>query len=317
MDGDGLESFRRNVPEAGSRIARQMRSRAKRVATDSVLEAQEDGLYVDGDVGPWVEDKHRLVSIYETMFSKGMKNKWETRVYIDLYSGPGMVRVRNTSKLLWGSPLLALQVKDQFDKYIFCENNGAAMSALKQRVKTHFPGADVSYVAGDCNGAVEKICAEIPPHSPTRKVLSFCFVDPYDLSLKFSTIRKIADRFVDFLTLLALDMDGRRNLQHYLDTANRKIDDFLGLADWRERWGRTSAEERVSFPKFLAELYAQQMRTLGYRQVEYDQMKPIRSDVRNLPLYRLALFSRHDLAYTYWQDVLKYSTSQGSLDLHL
>jgi hypothetical protein len=39
-------------------------------------------------------------------------------------------------------------------------------------------------------------------------------------------------------------------------------------------------------------------------------MKAIRSDVRNLPLYQLALFSRKELAYEYWDDVLKYSNSQ-------
>jgi three-Cys-motif partner protein len=94
-----------------------------------LLDAQDDGLYHGDEVGPWVEDKHRLVSLYETLFSTGMKHKWGARVYIDLYSGPGMVRVRGTEKFLWGSPLLALQVRDPFDKYIFCENNDVALEA--------------------------------------------------------------------------------------------------------------------------------------------------------------------------------------------
>ncbi len=44
-------------------------------------------------------------------------------------------------------------------------------------------------------------------------------------------------------------------------------------------------------------------------------MKQVRSDVKNLPLYHLALFSRHELAYEYWDEVLKYSTPQLRLDL--
>ena len=283
--------------------------------TEISLDAQDDGLYYEDEVGPWVEDKHRLVSLYETLFSTGMKRKWETRVYIDLYSGPGMVRVRGTGRFLWGSPLLALQVKDPFDRYIFCESDGLALDALKSRVGRLFPKTNVGYVSGDCNDMTEEICRHIPTPSHDCKVLSFCFVDPYDLSVKFSTIRTIADRFVDFLTLLALGMDANRNVQHYLASANQKIDDFLGLPDWRERWAEQVLNGRISFPRFLAETYAKQMETLNYLPVAFHQMKQIRSDVNNLPLYHLALFSRHDLAFKYWDEVLRYSTSQLSLGI--
>jgi len=279
------------------------------------VDASDDGLYYEDGVGAWVEDKHRLVSLYGTLFSTGMKRKWEMRVCIDLYSGPGLVRVRDTNRFLWGSPLLALRVKDPFDKYIFCESNPSALSALKTRVGRLFPNADVSYIQGSCDDSVEELCSKIPLPSRTRKVLSFCLVDPYDLSVKFATIKRISETFVDFLVLLALGMDGNRNLQHYLDSANHKIDDFLGLPDWRDKWKAQSGSQKTSFPQFLAEAYAKQMETLGYLPVAFHQMKSVRSDVRNLPLYHLALFSRHDLAYEYWDEVLKYSTSQLSLGI--
>ena len=38
-------------------------------------DAGDDGLYYEDQVGAWVEDKHRLVSLYETLFSTGMKRK--------------------------------------------------------------------------------------------------------------------------------------------------------------------------------------------------------------------------------------------------
>jgi three-Cys-motif partner protein len=277
---------------------------------ESSSDAHDDGLYYEAEVGAWVEDKHRLVSLYEILFSTGMKHKWEKRVYIDLFSGPGMVRLRGTGRFLWSSPLLALQVKDPFDKYIFCESDGVALDALRRRVEALFPQADVCYVLGDCNEKAEEICSKIPTPSRDSKVLSFCFVDPYDLSVKFSTIGKIAERFVDFLTLLALGMDANRNLQHYLDPANKKIDGFLGLPNWRDMWIEENSKTNIALPKFLAEAYAKQMETLNYLPVAFHQMKQVRSDVKNLPLYHLALFSRRDLAYKYWDDVLKYSTSQ-------
>lgn len=279
------------------------------------MDATDDGLYYEDQVGAWVEDKHRLVSLYETLFSTGMKRKWDVRVCIDLYSGPGLVRVRETNRFLWGSPLLALRVKDPFDKYIFCESNPTALSALETRVGRLFPNVDVSYVLGSCDSSVEEICSKIPLPSRNRKVLSFCFVDPYDLSVKFSTIKRISERFVDFLVLLALGMDGKRNLQHYLDADNHKIDDFLGLPDWRKKWETQSLKQKQSFSQFLAETYAKQLETLKYLPVPFHQMKSIRSDAKNLPLYHLALFSRHSRAYEYWEDVLKYSSSQLSLGI--
>jgi three-Cys-motif partner protein len=279
---------------------------------ETLPDPRDDGLYYEDDVGAWVEDKHRLVSLYQTLFSTGMKHKWENRVYIDLFSGPGLVRVRGSGKFLWSSPLLALQAKDPFDRYIFCESDGNALDALRGRVQRLFPDANVSYVHGDSNQKVKEICGKIPAAAKNQKVLSFCFVDPYDLSIKFSTIRSVADRFVDFLILLALGMDATRNLQHYLDPHNHKIDEFLGLSDWRDRW--TEAKSKVQLPRFLAETYAKQMETLQYLPVPFHEMKPVRSDLNNLPLYHLALFSRHSRAYKYWKDVLRYSTPQLPLD---
>ena len=235
--------------------------------------AHDDGLYYEDNVGAWVEDKYRLVSLYEALFSTGMKRKWEKRVYIDLFSGPGLIRLRGTTRFLWSSPLLALQVKDPFDKYVFCESDTTALDALRRRVETYFPQADVCYVSGDCNEKAEEICSKIPTPSRDTKVLSFCFVDPYDLSVKFSTIRKIAEKFVDFLTLLVLGMDANRNLQHYLAPSNEKIDEFLGLPDWRDRWTEQISKSRISLPRFLAETYAEQMETLQYLPVAFHQMK--------------------------------------------
>src|ERR1700733_4547713 len=108
------------------------------------------------DVGAWTQDKYKLVSLYDSLFSTGMKNKWEARVYIDLFSGPGIARVKDTNKLLWGSPLLALQVNDPFDKYIFCEKEPSYLDVLRRRVNRIFPGTNVSFILGDCNDEVER-----------------------------------------------------------------------------------------------------------------------------------------------------------------
>ena len=55
------------------------------------------------------------------------------------------------------------------------------------------------------------------------------------------------------------------------------------------------------------------METLRYIQQPLDRMRHVRSVDKNLPLYYLALFSRHKTAYKFWGEVLKYSDDQTSL----
>lgn len=275
------------------------------------IAAEHDGLPCS-EVGAWAEDKYTLVGLYDRLFSTGMKNKWPTRVYIDLYAGPGFVRVRGTNRMMVGSPLLALGVPDPFDKYVFCESDPTLLSALEKRVNRLFPEAHARFVLGDCNEKIDEVCANIPSPSKDHGVLSFCFVDPYDISIKFSTVRRLSSYYMDFLFVLALQMDANRNLEHYLNPSNSKIEEFLGLPDWRERW-RIAEGQGTSFPRYLAEEYSGQMEKLGYLPVPWHNMKQVRSDEKKLPLYRLALFSRHPLAYEFWDEVLHYSSNQGNL----
>jgi three-Cys-motif partner protein len=267
-----------------------------------------DGLALP-EVGAWTEDKHRLVSVYAAMFSKGMKKKWGKRVYVELYAGAGYSRIRGTQKIILGSPLRALAAEEPFDKYVFCEAIPKNLDALKMRVKLHFPAASVAYVEGDCEAKVAEILGQIPRGSRTNTVLTLCFADPYDIGLKFDTIKALSDRFVDFLALLAVYSDANRAYKRYVMEDARKVDEFLGSTTWRERW-RVAEANGMAFPRFLAEEFASSMETLKYLPTPIHKMKMVRSDDKNLPLYYIALFSRHMLAHDFWDGALKYGTDQ-------
>ncbi len=73
------------------------------------LFVEDDGL-VCPEVGSWAETKYRLLALYDELFATGMKDKWDQRVYIDLYASAGYARVKGTKKILKGSPILALTV---------------------------------------------------------------------------------------------------------------------------------------------------------------------------------------------------------------
>jgi three-Cys-motif partner protein len=281
-------------------------------ATGEPIELPEDGLVVP-EVGPWAEDKHRLVSLYSSLFSSGMKDKWDTRVYLELYAGAGYSRIRGSGKLIPGSPLRALLLKDSFDRYVFCEEDSDKLAALKVRGKRHAPAAAVAYVEGKCDHHVGEILAAFPRGSRNETVLTLCFADPFDIGLKFDTIRTMAEaRYVDFVITLALGMDANRNYEHYVREDASKIDDFLGSDTWRHRW-LTAQWDAVKFTRFLADEFSKSMAELEYIPPPFYTMKEVRSHERNLRLYRLALFSRHERAYKFWDQVLKYGTDQISL----
>ncbi|MFC2088831.1 three-Cys-motif partner protein TcmP, partial [Calditrichota bacterium] len=145
------------------------------------LKCEEDGLIIP-EVGPWSEKKYDLISYYADCFATSMKKKWDCRVYIDLFSGCGYSQIKNTSRIVTGSPLIALQVKDKFDQYIFCEDDAEKLEALETRVKKHHSHTSVSYFLGNVNETIYGVVDEIPePVKNEFKVLCFCVVDPYNI----------------------------------------------------------------------------------------------------------------------------------------
>jgi three-Cys-motif partner protein len=275
------------------------------------IEVTDDGLFCQ-EVGSWTEEKHSLVSLYAKLFSTGMKQKWDERVYIELYAGAGCSKIEGTSRWIAGSPIRALALEDPFDKYIFCERESKQLDALKKRVERVAPSARVAFILGDCNQKIDDILAEVPPYSSSHKVLSLCFVDPFDIGIKFRTLRRLSERFVDFLILLALYMDANRNYETYIKEEKIKIDEFLDSTTWRDEW-RSEQMKGILFPQFLAEAFSRSMsEKLAYQPQPFHKMKAIKISEKNVRLYRLALFSRNPLAYTFWDQVLKYSTAQQS-----
>jgi three-Cys-motif partner protein len=277
-----------------------------------LTDVPDDGRFCS-EVGKQSEEKHSLVSLYARLFSTGMKGKWDERVYIELYAGSGYSRIRDTSRTIAGSPIRALQLEHPFDKYIFCEKGTKELEALGARVEECAPSANVEYISGDCNQRVDEILAAIPAHSPGHRVLSLCFVDPFDIGIRFETLRTLSRRYVDFLVLLALYMDANRNYENYVKEEAVKIDEFLGSGTWRERW-RVASQNGTSFPQFLAEEFSISMEALQYQPQPFYKMRSVKIPEMNVKLYRLALFSRSPRAYAFWDQVLKYSTPQTEFD---
>jgi len=278
---------------------------------DYFVPAQDDGL-ITNPIGPWAEDKYRYVGMYAEMFSTGMKNKWPRRLYLDLFSGPGYSRVRDTGRVVLGSPMIALSLPDPFDEYVFSDESPEALDALRIRVAGLDQQLPVTYIPGDANVAVARI-GKVVSATPSKSTLSFCFLDPYKLNIHFQTVERIAEgRAVDFLILLALYIDANRNIQWYVGDDNPTIDLFLGDHTWRPRW-KTAERAGDSIVKFLANEYSARMGQIGYLTMTLEDMVKVSTRDKRLPLYYLAFFSKHAKGLEFWRAVRKYATDQLSL----
>lgn len=278
---------------------------------NSTWRTEDDGLYMQ-KIGPWSVSKHRKVAYYASLFSKSMIKKWDCRVYVDLFAGAGKCHVKNTKQIVPGSPLLSLDVEAPFDKYVFCEQSEDSISALQQRVATHFNDRNVSFVHGDCNECLDAIFQSIPPFSSKYKGLTLCFVDPYKMGeLKFETLATIARKlYVDFLVLIPSYMDINRNIDKYTQPDCYTLDAYLGSDDWRHGW--RDPNRRISqFGVFIADCFARQMANLGYIYNGSDDMDIVKMEgANNLRLYHLAFFSKNKLGMKFWQETKKSTNDQ-------
>ena len=272
-------------------------------------ELQDDRL-ITPEINSWGEEKYRLVWNYASIFATSMKLKWHCRVYVDLFAGAGRSRIKGTKRIIPASPMLALDVQDKFDKYIFCDVDDSKMKALTARVLVDHSKVDVQYVPEDSNNSTDKILSLIPRGSSDFKVLTFCFVDPYKLeNIAFDTIRKLSVRYMDFLVLIPSGMDANRNESHYISPKNHTVDRFLGTSSWRDEW-KNARLNKQGFGDFLTDAFGKKMSELGYIYNGIEKTELIRLTTKNVPLYRLAFFGRHPRGDEFWKEARIYSKPQ-------
>lgn len=277
---------------------------------DPVIRVKDDSLHIE-EIGEWGENKYKIVGHYCNIFTNSMYKKWERLVYIDLFSGCGYSRITSSNKIIMGSPLISLRINRLFTDYIFIESDNAKYEALKVRINSmNIVGPKINIINGDSNEIFTEIIKLIPNNS-----LSFCFIDPYNINIKFEVIKNLASRFkIDFLILLASGMDAKRNFNVYLDNNNKKVERLLGSKDWRVDFSKNYELSNGDFIRFIADKFNENMIKLGYE--EPKSFESIRSIMKNLPLYHLAFYSKSPLGNKFWEEVKKCSTEQYGLSFN-
>src|SRR5262245_13158202 len=118
---------------------------------------------------------------------------------------------------------------------------------------------------------------------------------------------------MDFLVLIPSSMDANRNERYYIQPRNKTIDNFVGGPEWRVRWSKEKMSGK-SFENFVVEEFGRAMQGLNYIDPGLKEAIMIRSDDKNLPLYRLALYSKHKLGPKFWKETKRYSNPQTGFE---
>lgn len=260
-------------------------------------EPDEDG-WPREIVGSWAADKYARVAKYVDI-SRAVRRGFVApgkagATYIELFSGPGRVRVRDSALVLDGSPLVAWQEsvrsKTPFSQVHIADADPRLVEATTARLRN--VGATVEREKGVAEETLTRIMPKL-----NRFALHFAFLDPYNLeSLSFELIRKLATlQRMDILIHVSLQ-DLNRNLLRYVERESSPLDSFA--PDWRAHVDDARSLEHVRGKLF------EYWRSLVH---EVDMSTAETAELvvgpNNQPLYWLAFVARHERALEFWEKI--------------
>ena len=278
--------------------------------SDEPLVVADDGLYTP-KIKRHSLEKIRLHNRYAAIFATAMRPKWPQLAYIGLFAGAGRARLAASGKIVETSALAVLRQPRQFTHYIYVDRDERCTEALAHRVEALRGDAKVSILQVDAHDSATEVLNALPTFGKDRGLLCFCFVDPFGLQLQFSTIRALSARKMDFLILLMLGADWRRNLKQYLqDPESKRIEQFIDCPTWRDEY----AIQPTKSIHFLLRKFDEAMQSLGYLSATQDA-HTIKVYGKGVMLYMLAFYSKKTLGQQFWQDTRSSLSQQIGLGL--
>ncbi len=266
----------------------------------------------DDAIGPWSEDKLKLLGKYLDAYTAIMQNqKWCRNGfhYIDAFAGTSRPRARDEERYIDGSPRVALSIRRPFHSYTFIEKEPWRVEHLR-RLRDEFPDRDIRIEEDDCNKIITtKITPRIRYEHFNRGLI---FLDPFSMDVEWSTIDQIAQTkalevFINFpvmalnRTVLANDASALTDAQ--IERMNR----FWGSTEWR-------GDIYEEVPTFFGNVEMKISRTTGKKlgqlfkkrllEVFPNVTDPlVMTNSRNAPLYCLIFASFKPKAFKIVHDI--------------
>ena len=259
-------------------------------------------------VRPWAKDKAHYLRGYVDIFTTSMKNQFDRRVYIDLFSGPGRSIVEDNLEELDGSPLIAVNARSPFTELHFNDVSPTVTEALKARLGDR---ANVHISNLDCNAAALK-AREIlfSPEHGRSSVLGLAFIDPTAFQIGFGALSKLtAGRRIDVLMTV---MTGY--MKRFIDRPSyeQPLDRYFGSPHWRDLVDQKAAGEAIT-SRALLDHYENRLRELEYV-CFVDDIRIVNS--RESTIYHMVFASKHERGCEFFRKSSKKSSAgQMKLDI--
>ena len=239
-------------------------------------------------------DKAYYVRFYADIVAKAMKQRWRDQIaWVELYSGPGTLWVKEQKTFMDGSPLEALGIKKPYGIYAFADLDPRCVEALDARIAEKHPDLrnDVHIFQGDANSPElhDQLVSVLP-----KNALIVLYADPAELNFHFETIKFFADRY-EHLDLL-LNFPAAGVVRALAAGHDAKAASVLGHAEPLALIGPTSARTNVS----LSQFFEGKLRGLGY---EHFASEPIKNS-KNSAIYDLMIASRDPRAKDFFEKAL-------------
>ena len=240
--------------------------------------------------GSWSKDKLYFVSYFSSLFNGGMKNRWPTRAYVDLFAGPGRCKDRETGIEFAGSPLAALECQTPFTHLFFNDIDKGFVDALTKRQERLHPQANVEYLNLDCNRAAQQIAQQIP-----KGALTLAFIDPWNYELTFDSLAHLGRRQATDLIVTFHTTAIKRNAHQQIAA----VDAFLDDQNWRARYWESQGNVSRPPTTVLIDTFQSRLRSrLGYTQ--FGDPMSIRNSA-GAPIFYLLFASKHPKGLEFWE----------------
>lgn len=259
------------------------------VKADDGLPTRESGILAQDKLYFW----HRYLEITTTAMV-GHPSWPAGLVYVDLFAGPGVCKIKNSQRRIPGSPLIAAYTPKEFRKILLAELEPANADACARRMQQSPAATRFQMFVGDCNEMVDAIAKEIP-----RGALTLAFVDPTSLHAKLSTLKRLSESGrVDLLILFPDAINVIRNVDYYLPDLDSNLDLVLGSdSGWREAWQKLGSQDGPNARQLFARLYQDQLA----KHAKYVKFGTETISGPQGPLYRLVYASKHRRGLDFWE----------------
>jgi three-Cys-motif partner protein len=183
--------------------------------------------------GNWTEAKMEIVVSYAKAYLKIMnKQSWVKTMYFDGFAGSGIIETDENEEVKKGTALRILDIVEPspFDLYYFVELDEVHKNELEKRIQENYFGRNAHVVNADCNDKLIRMAEFLKQNKNFRALI---FIDPYGMSVNWSSIEVLKDLGVDLWILVPTGIGISRLLKNdgnISDAWFSKLEKFLGLA---------------------------------------------------------------------------------------